>query len=163
MLRLLATQRFFLHLRPGCALAFFNGYLGARRIFKPTRSDLLLVSCLQWRLQKVLHQLILVLLSLVGSSFLRFAYVVAGAVMLRMLRCVSLSSLRLCGAHVVGGCCTRMPTVGFWSCLSCPSCCRPVCSLLSSVFRFCFSLSLFLPLSLSASASGKPHQLTERI
>ena len=79
----------------------------------PTRVDLLLISCLHWRSQKELHPLILVLSSLVGSSFLRFAYVVAGAVMLRMLRCVSLSSLRLCGVHVVGGCCIRMPTVGF--------------------------------------------------
>ena len=47
-----------------------------------------------------------------GSSFLRVAYVVAGAVMLRMSRCVSLLSLRLCGVHVVGGLRTRMPAVG---------------------------------------------------
>ena len=37
---------------------------------------------------------------LLGSSLLRFGHVAAGAVMLRMSRCVSLSSWRLCCVHV---------------------------------------------------------------
>ena len=95
----------------------------------------------------MLHLLILVLSSFVGSPFLRSAVVVAGAVMLRMLRCVSLSSLRLCGAHVVGGSCTCMPVVGsvFLSVLF-SSCC-PSCSLLSSALLLFSSLSSSLSLS----------------
>ena len=83
-----------------------------------------------------------------GSSFLRVAYVVAGAVMLRMSRCVSLSSLRLCGVHVVGGLRTRMPAVGlvFVVCPVFLGVARLV-SLLSSAPLLCSSLSSSLSLS----------------
>ena len=104
----------------------------------------------------MLHQLSLLLLSLLGSSFFRLAYVVAGAVLLRMLRCVSLSSLRLCCAHVVGGLRTCTPAVG-WVCLSALS--FLVLPFVLSALLLCSSLSPVL----SASASGKTAHKTAPI
>ena len=121
-------------------------------------------ACLDWQLKKVLELILSLQASGSGSTFLRFLFdVVVGAVMLRMWRC----GFAVFVAIVWRACCWWVLHAhaygGYWSCLSCPSCCRPFCSLLSSVFLFCFSLSLPPSLSLSASASGKPHHLTERI
>ena len=96
--------------------------------------------CLDWLLNRVL-------------LFLGFLFdVVAGAVMLRMCRCGSLSSLRLCGVYAVGGLRTCMPAVGL---VFVRLVLLGVAFLALSAPLLCSSLSL----SLSASASGKQANL----